>query len=74
MSRIRTTVRRPRLGAVAPSARRWIGGDITGHRATSPPRRRISRRSADSAGIARDPVAIPGRRLTRCVMTCWSPT
>jgi hypothetical protein len=53
MSCIRTQVRRSRLGAVAPSAQHWIGGDITGHRAPSSPRRRISRRSAGSAGLSR---------------------
>ena len=54
MSRIRAPV--------APSAQRWIGGDITGHRATSPPRRRISRRSADAAGLSSvTPWANPGR-------------
>jgi hypothetical protein len=53
MSRIRTPVRKLRLGTVAPPAQGWIGGDITSYRATSPPRRRIFRRSADSAGLSR---------------------
>jgi hypothetical protein len=52
MSRICTAVRRPRLDAVARSAQRWIGGGIAGHRATSPARRRISRRDADAAALS----------------------
>ena len=74
MSRIGIPVRRLRLGAVAPSAQGWIGGGITGYRAASPPRRRISDAAPTRRACARDPVGIPGRRLTRCAMTCWSPT
>ena len=70
MSRIGTPGRR--LGAIAPSARRRIGGDITGHVAAATQHLPAQPRAAGPLNMTR--WAVRGRRLTRCAITCWSPT
>jgi hypothetical protein len=52
MSPIRIPDRRSQLDAMIPSAQRRIAGGITGHLATSPLRRRISRRRTGAAGLS----------------------